>query len=161
MSHQPPPRRVKWQEMKRKGERQRERRRERWRESWKKPQTLHSQKNLTTNFFFKINFHKVILQNTFPKNYFSLKNGYIFNNNNNSVYLCYHFARETLGHSKRICKFSLWLAWKSICPDKVQQHILWKFNYCTFYLAKRWNLLVETVYNSVIYILLKKPLLLR
>lgn len=67
----------------------------------KKKQTLHSQKNLTTNFFvFKINFHNVIIQNTFPKNYFSLKNGYIFNNNNNSVYLCYHFARETLGHSK-------------------------------------------------------------
>lgn len=66
----------------------------------KKTQALHSQKNLTTIFFFKINFHNVILQNTFPKNYFSLKNGYIFNNNNNTVYLCYHFARETLGHSK-------------------------------------------------------------
>lgn len=47
----------------------------------------------------------------------------------------------------------------SICPDKVQQRILWKFN--TFYLAKRWNLLAETACNSVISILLKKPLLLR
>lgn len=47
-----------------------------------------------------------------------------------------------------------------ICPDKVQQHILWGFNYHTFYMAKMWSLVVEIVYNSVIYIILKMSLLL-
>lgn len=35
-------------------------------------------------------------QNIFPKKYFSLINGYIFNNNS-SVYLCYHIAGENTG----------------------------------------------------------------
>lgn len=40
--------------------------------------------------------HNVLSQNIFPKKYFSLINGHIFNNNN-SVYLYYHIAGENTG----------------------------------------------------------------
>ena len=45
----------------------------------------------------QIHFNNFLPQNIFPKNhFFPLKNGYIFNNN--SIYFCYRFASETLGH---------------------------------------------------------------